>query len=447
MNAENIFTIRDLGARTVRSPLAFSRVSGDSLANFVDDGDTVRMNCAAAGGQAVTFEKAGPRERLYYTPAHVRAGILSCGGLCPGMNDVIRSVVRCLWNRYGVRRIAGVRYGYKGLIAEYGLPVLELDPDLVDDIHKLGGTMLGTSRGDGERTAEIVDAIERLNLNMIFAIGGDGTQKGALAMSDELDRRGLKVAVVGIPKTIDNDLLYLDRSFGFETAVERAAEAVSAAHAEAHSSINGVGLVKLMGRDSGFIAVHTALASHEANFVLIPEVPFGLDGPSGLLACLERRLRSRNHAVIVVAEGSGQDLLASAGSAAGGAARGAAGGVDASGNRRLADIGAFLRDKICAYFDAKGVEINLKYIDPGYMIRSAPANPVDSVYCERLGGNAVHAAMAGKTRVLIGMVNNEFVHLPTALAVASRNKVDPEGSLYRDAIDATGQSLSMLAGA
>ncbi|TFG80442.1 MAG: ATP-dependent 6-phosphofructokinase, partial [Spirochaetales bacterium] len=254
------------------------------------------------------------------------------------------------------------------------------------------------------------------------------------ALSDELERRRLKVAVVGIPKTIDNDFLFLDRSFGFETAVEKASEAVSAAHAEAHSSINGIGLVKLMGRDSGFIAVHTALATHEANFVLIPEVRFNLDGPDGLLANLEARLQRRNHAVIVVAEGAGQELMQ------------AVGGVDASGNRKLADIGTFLRDAINQHFKTTGMEINLKYIDPSYMIRSAPASPVDSVYCERLGTNAVHAAMAGKTRVLIGMVNNEFVHLPTEVAVASRSTVDPEGSLYRDAIDATGQPLTMTNG-
>jgi len=428
------FGISDLGARSVRSPLAFSSAMGDSIANFVEDDDRIRWN---SGGRADVdsglLEKAGPRARIYFNPAHVHAGVVTCGGLCPGLNDVIRALVRCLWNRYGVRRVSGIRFGYKGLLPEYGLSVKALDPEIVDDIHKIGGTILGSSRGGGERTAEIVDAIERMNLNVLFAIGGDGTQKGALAISDELDRRGLKVSVIGIPKTIDNDLLFVDRSFGFETAVEKAADAVNAAHAEAHSSINGVGLVKLMGRDSGFIAVHTALATHEANFVLIPEVRFDLGGPDGLLAHLEKRLAARNHAVIVVAEGAAQELLAADPDA-----------VDASGNKRLADVGSWLRDAINAHFKAKGVEVNLKYIDPSYMIRSAPACPTDSVYCERLGNNAVHAAMAGKTRALIGMVNNEFVHLPTSIVVSRRNKVDPEGSLYRDAIDATGQPVSMI---
>jgi 6-phosphofructokinase 1 len=435
------FSVPVLGPRAIRSPLHFSNVRGDSLANYVDDEETLRWLSGsptlAPETGIIELEKAGPRELLYFNPAHVHAGIVTCGGLCPGLNDVIRALVRSLWNRYGVRRISGIRFGYKGFLPEYALPIMPLDPDVVDDIHKIGGTILGSSRGGGSRTAEIVDAIERLNLNMLFTLGGDGTQKGSLAIADELERRHLKVAVIGIPKTIDNDLLYIDRSFGFETAVEKASEAVSAAHAEAHSSMNGIGLVKLMGRDSGFIAIHTALATHEANFVLIPETRFELDGPNGLLAHLETRLQKRRHAVIVVAEGAGQELLEEQNGSANPA-------VDASGNLKLGDIGSFLREKILGYFKTRGLEVNLKYIDPSYMIRSAPACPTDSVYCERLANNAVHAAMAGKTRVLIGMVNNEFVHLPTALVVSNRNRVDPEGSLYRDALDSTGQAVSFV---
>ncbi|MBN1241640.1 MAG: ATP-dependent 6-phosphofructokinase [Spirochaetales bacterium] len=415
-----------LGTRSVPSPIGLSKRPGDALADYVEDSDLVRHGFDPCG-EGLSFERAGPREKIYFAPAHASAGIVTCGGLCPGLNDVIRAVTRCLWNRYGVRRVVGVRYGYQGFLPENGLEVRPLDPDVVDDIHKIGGSILGTSRGGGERTGEIVDAIERLNLNMLFAIGGDGTLKGAIAIADEVARRGLKIAVVGIPKTIDNDLLYIDRSFGFETAVAEAAAAVTAAHAEAHSSMNGIGLVKLMGRDSGFIAVHTVLAVHEANFVLIPEAPFELEGLDGLLAALEERLRRRGHAVVVAAEGAGQDILAKSEE------------TDASGNRKLGDIGAYLRDRIHDHFRAKGVEINLKYIDPSYMIRSAPAIPTDSVYCERLGNNAVHAAMAGKTRLVVGMVNNEFVHIPAATAVARRARVDPEGSLWRDAVEATQQ--------
>jgi 6-phosphofructokinase 1 len=269
---------------------------------------------------------------------------------------------------------------------------------------------------------------------VLFSVGGDGTQRGSLDIANEIEKRKLKIAVVGIPKTVDNDFSFIDKSFGFDTAVVKACETVSAAHMEAHSQINGIGLVKLMGRESGFIAAHTALASHEANFVLIPEVPFDIEGPNGLFDHLEKRLVRRHHAVIIVAEGACQDIMETEAK------------TDASGNKKLADVGVFLREKIQAHFTKKNIEINLKYIDPSYIIRSSPAEPIDSIYCERLGNNAVHAAMAGKTKVLIGLVNNEFVHIPMKVAVAHRNHVDPEGSLWRDTLEATHQPLLMLNG-
>ncbi len=433
------FTIATLGPCKVKSPILLSKEEGDFIANYVTDDDFIRYRLDATLDQVVgpckrseLLEKAGPRENIFFNPSHVHAAIVTCGGLCPGLNDVIRAVVRCLWNRYGVKRISGIRFGFKGLLPEYGFEIMPLSPDVVDDIHKSGGSILGTSRGGGDRVIEIADAIENLNLNMIFIVGGDGTQRGSLEVAEEIEKRGLKIAVVGIPKTVDNDLSFIQKSFGFDTAVVKAAESVAAAHMEAHSQINGIGLVKLMGRDSGFIATHTAIASHEANFVLIPEVPFELDGPNGFLHYLEARLRKRQHAVIVVAEGAGQDLLQ------------ADGGTDDSGNRKLADIGTFLRDKMAAYFKSIGMHINLKYIDPSYQIRSAPAAPIDSIYCERLGNNAVHAAMTGKTKLIIGLVHNKFVHLPIAVVTSKRNYVDPEGSLWRDCLDATSQPILMV---
>jgi len=432
------FTIEDLGPRTIESPINLSKISGDFMANYVNDDEFVRYKTDVIVGdqpsikRSQVFEKAGPREKIYFLPQHVHAGIVTCGGLCPGLNDVIRAIVRSLWYRYGVRRISGIQYGYKGFLPEYNFSVKPLDPDIVDDIHKIGGTILGTARGGGKQVSDIVDAMERLNLNMLFTIGGDGTQRGSLDIANEITKRGLKIAMVGIPKTVDNDFSFIQKSFGFDTAVTKAVEAVTAAHMEAHSQINGVGLVKLMGRESGFIAAHTALASHEVNFVLIPEVPFDIEGANGLLAHLEKRLKTRNHAVIVVAEGALQDQLIKDTK------------TDASGNLKLVDVGIYLRDKIQAYFDAKQVEINLKYIDPSYIIRSSPAVPVDSIYCERLGNAAVHAAMAGKTKVIIGLMNNEFVHLPTKVAVSVRSKVDPEGSLWRDTLEATHQPILMV---
>ncbi len=433
------FSISTLGPCKVDSPIKLSKTEGDFIANYVTDEEFVRYRLDATMEQVVgpskrseLLEKAGPREKIFFNPSHVHAAVVTCGGLCPGLNDVVRSIVRCLWNRYGVRRISGIRFGFKGLLSEYGFDVIPLTPVLVDDCHKTGGSILGTSRGGGDRVIEIADAIENLNINIIFIVGGDGTQRGSLEVAEEIEKRGLKIAVVGIPKTVDNDLSFIQKSFGFDTAVVKAAESVAAAHMEAHSQINGIGLVKLMGRESGFIATHTAIASHEANFVLIPEVPFELDGPNGFLHHLEERLRKRHHAVIVVAEGAGQDLLESEG------------GTDDSGNKKLADIGIYLRDKMSAYFKSIGMHINLKYIDPSYQIRSAPAAAIDSIYCERLGNNAVHAAMAGKTKLIIGLVHNKFVHLPISVVTSKRNYIDPEGSLWRDCIDATSQPILMV---
>ena len=305
------FSVENLGECKIPSPIKLSNQYGDCRANYVKDTSFVRRSVnvyadsePVADDSSNLMEKAGPREYIYFKPEEVHAGICTCGGLCPGLNDVIRAVVRCLWNRYGVRDIRGIRFGYKGFIPENGFEPVELTPDNVDTIHRIGGTILGTSRGGGNRTPEIVDSIVKMGINMLFVIGGDGTQHGGLSIANEIEKRGLKIAVVGIPKTVDNDFKFIDRSFGYETAVQKATQAVNSVHMEAHSQINGIGLVKLMGRESGFIAAGTALASHETNFCLIPEVPFELEGENGLLAHLEKRLENRGHAVIVVAEGA-----------------------------------------------------------------------------------------------------------------------------------------------
>jgi 6-phosphofructokinase 1 len=432
------FTIPVLGECTYGSPMLLSKRVGDYIANYVDDDQFILYDITATPGTTHSVEKAdilevaGPREQIYFDPAKVHAGIVTCGGLCPGLNDVIRAIVMCLWYHYGVRQISGIRFGYRGFLPEFSLPAKELTPDYVEDIHCKGGTILGSSRGYGDRVGEIVDAIEKMKLDMLFKIGGDGTQKGALNISREIAARGLKTAVVGVPKTIDNDLSFVEKSFGFETAVSKAVEAVSCAHVEAYNAIRGVGLVKVMGRQSGFIAAHTALAINDVNFVLIPEVPFDLDGENGLLAHLEERLERRNHAVILAAEGAGQDLMTVSAM------------TDASGNIKLNDIGLFLKERITNYFKQKNIEINLKYIDPSYIIRSVPANPSDSVYCTRLGTNAVHAAMAGKTELLISLVNNNFVHVPIRMAVLKKNCIEPDNELWRDVVTTTGQPRLMI---
>ncbi len=433
------FSIENLGPCTIQSPIQLSREFGDYRANYVKDSSFIRNKISVYDtnkhdqlDSSNLMEKAGPREMIYFDPTHVKAGICTCGGLCPGLNDVIRAIVRCLSIRYGVKSIKGYQYGFKGFFADEGYHTVELTPENVDEIHKIGGSFLGTSRGGGQRVSDIVDCIERDNINMLFIIGGDGTQRGSLDIANEVERRSMKCAVIGIPKTVDNDLMFIDRSFGFETAVQRAKEAVASIHMEACSQINGIGLVKLMGRESGFIATAAALASHETNFCLIPEVPFEMDGPNGFLYHLEKRLERRHHAVVIVAEGAGQDLLSKTNQ------------KDASGNIKLADIGVYLRDEITKYFKEKKIHINLKYIDPGYQIRASVTTASDSVYCERLGNNAVHAAMAGKTKMVVGLVHDKFVHIPIQMVTRHRNAVDPESSLWRDALDATGQPILMV---
>lgn len=432
------FTISVLGESAVQSPVFLSKRHGDFAANYVTDREYILYDietCAdkpfETPGENHLLEKAGPREKIYFEPKKVHAAIVTCGGLCPGLNDVIRSIVMCLWYHYGVQKISGIRFGYRGLIRQFNLPVLELRPQVVDEIHRDGGTILGSSRGHGDCVGEIVDTLQEANINMLFTIGGDGTHRGSLGIAEEIKKRGLKIAVVGVPKTIDNDLSFVQRSFGFETAVAKAAEVVAAAHVEAHDAINGVGVVKVMGRDSGFIAAHTAIAINDVNFVLIPEIPFDLEGPNGLFSNLEKRLLQRGHAVILTAEGAGQELLERGGRA------------DASGNIKLADIGVFLKDEINAFFKESGMEINLKYIDPSYIIRGTPANANDSIYCARLGANAVHAAMAGKTELVISLFNERFVHVPIRMTTSRKNNINPESSLWRDVVEATGQTPLM----
>lgn len=433
------FTIEQLGETKITSPIPYSTVMGDSIANYVTDEEKILYDIDITPGKTTDdlikgglLEKAGPRQKIYFNPMHSHAAIVTAGGLCPGLNDVIRAVVRTLWYRYNVTRITGIRYGFKGFLPEYSIPTMALNPDNVDDIHNLGGTILGSSRGNGKRVEEIVDSLERMNINMLFIIGGDGTQRASSDIADEVLSRGLKISVVGIPKTIDNDLLFTERTFGFETAVAKAVEALSAAHVEAKSANNGIGLVKVMGRDSGFIAASTALSSNDANFVLIPEVPFKLHGDNGLLYHLKDRLERRQHAVILVAEGAGEDLMPSENK------------TDASGNKLHGDIGTLLKQEIAEYFKKHDMDIALKYIDPSYLIRASVSLASDSLYCARLGANAVHAAMAGKTKCLVTLWNTHFVHLPIKLVTKGRKKVDPESSLWRDVQETTRQPLSMI---
>ena len=423
--------IRSLGPCERKSPLKLSTAHGDGIGNFTPDEERMLYRVDCRPGDEIradlSFEKAGPRQHIFFDSRETKAAIVTCGGLSPGMNNVIRSVFFQLHHGYGVREVWGIRYGYHGLNPAGGWPPVRLTTEYVEHIHKLGGTLLGSSRGP-EDPRVMVDFLASERFDILFSVGGDGTQRGAHEIAGEALRRGLHLSVIGIPKTIDNDLHFVWRSFGYYTALGKAREVLDCAHAEAKGAPNGIGLVKLMGRHAGFIAAGATLASQEVNFTLIPEVPFRLDGENGFLACLRRRMRARGHAVIVVAEGAGQDLLGEAEAAA-----------DASGNPRLRDIGVFLRDRITEYFAREKMPVNVKYFDPSYVIRSVPADTDDSLLCDRFARNAVHAAMAGKTDCLIGLWYNIFIHVPIALAVAERKYLSPESEVWSAVLAATGQ--------
>ncbi len=382
--------------------------------------------------QPISFEKAGPFEKIYFDPSKTKVAIVTCGGLCPGLNVVIRSLVRQLYNRYKVTRIVGIKYGYEGFIPKYGHEIIDLTPEAVEDIYMYGGTILGSSRGNQD-VEEIVDSLERLNVNILFTVGGDGTLRGAQQISEEIERRGLKISVGGVPKTIDNDINFIERSFGFETAVFKAFDIISYAHNEAKGAYNGIALIKLMGRDSGFIAAHAALSIQEVNFVLIPEIKFDLYGANGFLEHLIKRLQTKKHAVVVVAEGAGQFLF-----------EGKEAHRDASGNLLHNDIGLFIKDVMTEELDKRDIRHTIKYIDPSYLIRSAPAIADDGKFCNQLAQNAVHAAMAGRTSFVVGYWNQQFTLLPISAAVATRKKVEPEGELWYSVLEATGQPMYMV---
>ncbi len=434
--ADLITTIDTLGDAVIASPLA-SRSQGGYTQNFVADHHRISYSVdpqriaqdLETHGTIPSFEKAGPREKIYFDPSKLKCAIVTCGGLCPGLNDIIRSVFLELHHCYGVRHIYGMKYGLQGFIPQYGHDLVTLTPAYVSQIMDMGGTVLGSSRGTQDMDA-ILDCLERMSIGILFMVGGDGTLMAGKKIADKVRERALKISVIAIPKTIDNDIFLVSKSFGFDTAVDIATGAIKGAHNEAAGYPFGIGLIKLMGRHSGFLAATAALAQQDANFVLIPEIDFDLHGSSGFLTALENRLVQRKHAVIVVAEGAGQKFFTDQDQAT---------EYDPSGNIKLKDIGIFIKNEITRWFDEKKLPITLKYIDPSYMIRSLPANSNDSVYCGFLGRNAVHAGMAGKTGLLISHWNNHYVHIPMDASAGRRKQVDPHGRLWQSVLEATGQ--------
>jgi len=422
------FSIQSLGACTIDSPLNVSSFTPDNRKILFNIDLNHYDDLKSPDGLPLSVEVAGPRAKIFFDPSKTKTAIVTCGGLCPGINDVIRAVVMELYHRYGVRNIVGIRYGFQGLIPKYKHDFVELSPDVVKDIHAVGGSMLSSSRGRQD-IGEIINALKRMNIDILFCIGGDGTMRAVECITDEITRRNLNISVIGIPKTIDNDLNLIQKTFGYDTAISEAVKAIQCAHVEATGAPMGIGLVKIMGRQSGHIATGAALAMNDVNFVLIPEVPFELEGKKGFLSILEQRLLQRFHCVILVAEGAGQELILHKEGPL---------ETDASGNLRLQDIGIFLENRIEQYFREREIEVNLKYINPSYTIRSVPANAGDSIYCSALGQYAVHAGMSGRTGMLVGLMKDEYVHLPLKV-VSSGAKVDPDGEVWMRVLESTGQ--------
>jgi 6-phosphofructokinase 1 len=426
------FFISNLGKRLIKSPLNISNFTPDKKRLLFNAYSDNYFSCVDKNGQPLSVELAGPRDKIFFNPSRTKAAIVTCGGLCPGINDVIRSITTTLFFNYNVRDIVGVKYGLRGLNPVYGHELVKLSTEVVKDITNIGGSILSTSRGPQDVNA-VVNYLAGLKINILFCIGGDGTIRAAEFITAEIKKRGLKIAIVCIPKTIDNDLNSIQKSFGFDTAIEKAAEAIKSAHVEAKGAFNGIGLIKIMGRNSGHIAAWAALAQNDTNFVLIPEVPFDLKGRNGFLATLKKRITSRGHAVVLAAEGAGQHLFNENTSSI---------EKDPSGNIRLQDIGLFLKNAIDDYFKKINMEINLKYIEPSYLIRSVPANASDGIYCNSLGQYAVHAGMAGKTGILVALMKDEYVHLPLG-AVASNRRIDPREDIWMRVLETTGQPPSM----
>jgi 6-phosphofructokinase 1 len=430
--------VRQLGECRHDSPLAKYVAARETNDHYVDERDRVlfddTLRLVEAHGvplaELPTLEPGGPRQKIFFPPGTTKAGIVTCGGLCPGLNDVIRGLVMELNTHYEVSDVVGFRNGYAGLVPSTGIEPITLTPERVAKINTQGGTILGTSRG-AQDPEVMVDRLVELGIDILFVIGGDGSMRGGSRIAAVARDRGLAISVIGIPKAIDNDIPFIGQSFGFQTAFTVAAQSIAAAQVEAQSAINGIGLVQLMGRHAGFIACYAALANHHADFVLIPEVPFALYGESGFLAALKRRVAERGSAVVVVAEGAGQDLLADLKT------------TDASGNKRLGDIGRFLEAQIVGHYRSLGRELTLKYLKPSYAIRAVPAKSYDSVYCVRLAQAAAHAGMAGRTDMVVGRRHNRFVHVPIDTVVSHGNTVAPDGDLWLSVLESTAQPPEM----
>jgi len=380
---------------------------------------TILMNDSKAALRSHALDGGAIRgnacKHIWWEPKKVKAALITAGGLCPGLNSIIQGVTNCLWRDYGVRQIVGITAGYNGLSDPAKHPSMLLTPELVEDIHMRGGSILKAGRG-GFNAAKICETLRAGGYTHLFVIGGDGTQYAGHLLYVEARKQKLPISVVGVPKSIDNDVLFVDRTFGFDSAVEAAAGVIRNGWVEATSCPNAVGIVKLMGRDAGFVAAHAALASNLVDLVLVPEVEVEMED---VLQFVDATLAHKGHMVVVVAEGAGQAHVAT-------------GQKDASGHTVYGDVGVYLRDTLNKHLKPKGGRTF--YIDPSYIIRSVPPTPNDHIYCARLANNAVHTAMRGYTGVCVGAIHNIIVILKSKLIASGKKQLKIKSSTWQSCV-------------
>ncbi len=347
--------------------------------------------------------------------------ILTGGGDCPGLNAVIRGVVRSAVGRHGWR-VIGIEDGFEGLV---GTPRWrELDLTAVRGILPRGGTIIGTSnRGnpfaypvevDGkialtDISDQVLESFHQLGADVLIAVGGDGTLK----IAQGLFEKGLPV--IGVPKTIDNDLQATDVTFGYRTAVAIVTEALDRLHTTAESH-HRVMLVEVMGRDAGWIALESGIAG-SADAILIPEIPFSL---ADLCQTIEKRAASGSRfSIVVVAEGAfaadgEKSLLKSAG--------------DNLGVERLGGIGQQVGTAL-----ADRLELETRVVTLGHLQRGGSPTPYDRILASRFGVKAVELIDQQRFGEMVALKGRDVIGVAIASAVARLNRVDPADELVTTA--------------
>ncbi len=329
----------------------------------------------------------------------MKVGILTGGGDCPGLNPVIRAAVRTAIAS-GFEPV-GIQYGWKGLVESIARP---LDLNVISGILHRGGTILGTSRTNPYKDKGALEKLKKnfkeMGLGALIVIGGEDT----LGVANKLSKEGYKI--IGVPKTIDNDLPGTDFTFGFDTAVNIAMEAIDRLHttAESHQRIM---VVEVMGRHAGWIALHAGIAGG-ADLVLIPEVPVKMKEVVEVIK--KRHARGKDFSIIVVAEGAkfeGNEVLLGQ-------------KLDDFGHVRLGGIGEVLTRKI---EEMTGFETRVAVL--GHIQRGGSATAFDRMLGTRFGAKAVELVKKGEFGKMVALHGNEIVAIPLEESVGKLKTVDP----------------------